>query len=312
MTVRQLILSLLRQYTEKLNTDVISTKESSLNKTTAITSSSTDTQYPSAKAVQTKIDSLDGSAAIASKSNDIITIKSGISEDNGIISNNSGTDIVLAKVASTGSPSDIEVQYNGNTVNLQTAITNIKSDIDTAASNATTEYYVCPNTASSIPSGFTYYNGATGTLTPSSGSATRVYLIKNGADSYEQVIRTGSSGNYAWTSLGSTGVDLSGVAKIITLNGKQYAVSGGTSLIDLGNAITAINAQTAINNPNTTYVHTVASNSINASTGSNTITLETQVKVGNITTGTSGIATSDDVKNYVDNKIIMRTWSNSN
>ena len=53
------------------------------------------------------IESLEGTATIASKSGDTITIKVGVAEANGIISNSVGTDITLANVAATGEGKDV-------------------------------------------------------------------------------------------------------------------------------------------------------------------------------------------------------------
>lgn len=53
------------------------------------------------------IDALDGSATIATESNGVVTIKGGISEVDGVIDNDSSSDIVLAKVATTGSAQDV-------------------------------------------------------------------------------------------------------------------------------------------------------------------------------------------------------------
>ena len=307
-TVREFTIEAISQYHNKLNTDILSTKESSSNKVTEISSSSTDSQYPSAKAVQSKINTLDGTAAIASVSNNVVTLKSGISETNGVISNSSENDITLHKIATTGSPNDINVTYNNESVSLQTALTNIKTGIDNAASVGT--QYIVSNSIQTTPNVATY-NGQTGTLSPSSTTAGRVYLVPNGIDSYVQYITTQSGTTYSWTSLGSTTVDLSGVAKIISLNGKQYAVSEGTTLIDLGTVVTSINGQSQITNANTSYVHTVASTTLNSSTGSNEVSLETQVKLGSVTNNSAGIAEATDVRANLDNKIIIRTWSAS-
>ena len=307
-TVREFTIEAISQYHNKLNTDILSTKESSSNKVTEITSSSTDSQYPSAKAVQSKINTLDGSATIASVSNNVVTLKSGISETNGVISNSSENDITLHKIATTGSPNDINVTYNNESVSLQTALTNIKTGIDNAASVGT--QYIVSNSIQTTPNVATY-NGQTGTLSPSSTTAGRVYLVTNGTDSYTQYITTQSGTTYSWTSLGSTTVDLSGVAKIISLNGKQYAVSEGTTLVDLGTVVTSINGQSQITNANTSYVHTVASTTLNSSTGSNEVSLETQVKLGSVTNNSAGIAEATDVRANLDNKIIIRTWSAS-
>ena len=307
-TVREFTIEAISQYHNKLNTDILSTKESSSNKVTEISSSSTDSQYPSAKAVQSKINTLDGTAAIASVSNNVVTLKSGISETNGVISNSSENDITLHKIATTGSPNDINVTYNNESVSLQTALTNIKTGIDNAASVGT--QYIVSNSIQTTPNVATY-NGQTGTLSPSSTTAGRVYLVPNGTDSYVQYITTQSGTTYSWASLGSTTVDLSGVAKIISLNGKQYAVSEGTTLIDLGTVVTSISRQSQITNANTSYVHTVASTTLNSSTGSNEVSLETQVKLGSVTNNSAGIAEATDVRANLDNKIIIRTWSAS-
>lgn len=307
-TVREFTIEAISQYHNKLNTDILSTKESSSNKVTEISSSSTDSQYPSAKAVQSKINTLDGTATIASVSNNVVTLKSGISETNGVISNSSENDITLHKIATTGSPNDINVTYNNESVSLQTALKNIKTGIDNAASVGT--QYIVSSSIQTTPN-VTTYNGQTGTLSPSSTTTGRVYLVPNGTDSYIQYITTQSGTTYSWTSLGSTTVDLSGVAKIISLNGKQYAVSEGTTLIDLGTVVTSINGQSQITNANTSYVHTVASTTLNSSTGSNEVSLETQVKLGSVTNNSTGIAEATDVRAYLDNKIIIRTWSAS-
>ena len=307
-TVREFTIEAISQYHNKLNTDILSTKESSSNKVTEISSSSTDSQYPSAKAVQSKINTLDGTATIASVSNNVVTLKSGISETNGVISNSSENDITLHKIATTGSPNDINVTYNNESVSLQTALTNIKTGIDNAASVGT--QYIVSSSKQTTPNVATY-NGQKGTLSPSSTTAGRVYLVPNGTDSYVQYITTQSGTTYSWTSLGSTTVDLSGVAKIISLNGKQYAVSEGTTFIDLGTVVTSINGQSQITNANTSYVHTVASTTLNSSTGSNEVSLETQVKLGSVTNNSAGIAEATDVRAYLDNKIIIRTWSAS-
>ena len=61
------------------------------------------------------IESLDGSATIATEASGIVTIKGGIIEVDGVIDNDSSSDIVLAKVATTGAA--IDVSYgSGSTV----------------------------------------------------------------------------------------------------------------------------------------------------------------------------------------------------
>lgn len=278
------------------------------NLVTTINTSSTNNQYPSAKAVNDKIVGLTGDAEIASISNGVVTLKGGITENSGIVSNSSVSDITLHKVATTGSPNDINVTYNNETVSLQTALANIKSGIDAASSTGT--QYIISNSTGTTPSSTTY-NGQAGTLTASAATAGKVYLVSNGNDSYEQWITTQTGNTYGWTSLGSTTVDLSGVAKIIVLNGKQYAVTEGTTMVDLGNVVTGVNGQQAISNGNIQYAHTVVSNTVDTQTGTNVVTLETQLKMGSVGNNLSGIADATDVKTNLDNKIIIRTWTSS-
>lgn len=307
-TVREFIKKAFQQFYSKLSTDILSTKESSSNKVTSFDSSSTNTQYPSAKAVNDKFTSLDGTASIASVTNNIVTIKSGISEQEGIISNSSGSDITLHKVASTGSPDDITVQYNNQNVSLSNALNSIKSGIDTAQSTGT--QYIVSGSTVNTPNAATF-EGSQGTLTPSSTTTGKVYLVPNDNESYTQYVTTQSGSTYQWTSLGSTTVDLTGVVKIISINGKQFAVAEGTTLIDLGDVVKEITGQSSINNANTKYVHITSTTSKNATTGNNTVSLSGQLKTGDINANTSGVAVIENIKPYIDNKVIIRTWTNS-
>ena len=64
-----------------------------------------------------EIAKLDGSAVIASNVDGVVTIKAGVSEEDGKISNAAGSDIVLKKVATTGKAADIlmdAVPYPGD------------------------------------------------------------------------------------------------------------------------------------------------------------------------------------------------------
>lgn len=57
-------------------------------------------------------------------------------------------------------------------------------------------------------------------------------------------------------------------------------------------------------------MHIISSTNKNAATGNNAVSLVGQLKTGDINAGTSGVATVENIKNYIDNKIIIRTWSN--
>ena len=84
--------------------------------------------------IKAAIEALDGSATIASKnsSTNVVTIKAGITEADGVVSNSSDADIVLAAVAATGSAADVAVDNSdaGTTaVTVQAAIKELKSGI---------------------------------------------------------------------------------------------------------------------------------------------------------------------------------------
>lgn len=61
-----------------------------------------------------RIDDLDGSAVIATKTGNVITLKAGVAEDGGVISNSTDADITLATVAATGAAADVSVADTGN------------------------------------------------------------------------------------------------------------------------------------------------------------------------------------------------------
>ena len=84
-----------------------------------------------------EIDKLDGSAIIATVADDIVTIKAGVSEVDGIVSQGAGNDITLAKVAKTGAAADISVAAAGIVAeNVEGALVEIAAQID--AMGATT------------------------------------------------------------------------------------------------------------------------------------------------------------------------------
>jgi hypothetical protein len=72
---------------------------------------------------------LDGSATIASESDGVVTIKAGITEADGVVDNNSDSDITLAKVATTGNAED--VAYDNTDSGLKA--TDVQAAIDEVA-----------------------------------------------------------------------------------------------------------------------------------------------------------------------------------
>ena len=103
---------------------------------------------------------------IASVSNDVVTIKAGLTEVDGIIANNSGTDIVLSEIAVTGAAED--VSYD-NTTSGMTA-TDVQAALDELAEasaggvDSKTVYITETAGSSSDPYSKRYgiYQGATG------------------------------------------------------------------------------------------------------------------------------------------------------
>lgn len=82
------------------------------------------------------IQAMTGTATIASKdASDIVTIKVGIEQADGIISNTSGTDITLSKVAVTGTAADVTIVDASSKItatNVEDALTELVKRIDVA------------------------------------------------------------------------------------------------------------------------------------------------------------------------------------
>ena len=82
--------------------------------------------------VDGKITDLDGSATIASVNNNVVTIKTGVTETDGVINNDSGTDIVLEEVAVTGAASDVSYDNTNShmeATTVQAAIDELKTGL---------------------------------------------------------------------------------------------------------------------------------------------------------------------------------------
>ena len=62
------------------------------------------------EAADAAVDAISGSATIASESNDVVTLKAGVTQTNAAIDNSSDSDIVLAKAAKTGAAEDISIE----------------------------------------------------------------------------------------------------------------------------------------------------------------------------------------------------------
>lgn len=66
-------------------------------------------KYVSIGNLETFKNLLDGSAGIASESEGVVTLKAGVTQADGIVSNSTGSDITLAKVATTGTAADVAI-----------------------------------------------------------------------------------------------------------------------------------------------------------------------------------------------------------
>ena len=117
---------------------------------------------------------LDGSATIASVSEGVVTLKAGISEVDGVVSNNSGSDITLAKVATTGTAADVAIVDSGSLI-TSTNVEDALQELATASSGgvASKTVYIT-ETAGSTGDAFSkrygIYQGSTGsTASPVAG-----------------------------------------------------------------------------------------------------------------------------------------------
>lgn len=264
--------------------------------------------------IKTKIEALDGTAVIASEANGVVTIKAGVTETDGKISNSTGTDITLKKIATTGKAEDVAIVDSNNRITatdvegaldeLADAIEKLKGEFDTVVST----------NAADTPAGVKWNDGTsdiTGTLAASATTWHKVYLVPNSGTSsnkYSEYItrRIGADPNYTytWEKLGDLEVDLTGYVKTITVNGQTYAVTGTGTNIELPEVITSVNGETAITGGNSDFV-AVAATTGTAASGSKNVTLSSTVKIQSVSTAdttNNGLAAAKDVKDYVDEK----------
>jgi len=269
--------------------------------------------------ISTAVSNLSGGISIADKTNDIVTIYTDVDETDGVIDNTGSATIVLAKVASTGSSSDVSVTYNSSTSDMQTAINDIDSRIVSLSSNQL--QYIIPSSNATTPNGYYhYYNGNnryTGTLTASASTMNQIYVCRTTRDGdYHQImtVKSATGSTYSWIDLSTQSIDLSGYIKSVTVNGQTYTTTSSGTDVTLGDVITAINGETNIASGNSDYVSVVATTDT-ASSGSKTTTLSSKLKTQAVSTATAsadGVALAKDVKDYVnDNLTTIRTWTDS-
>ena len=255
---------------------------------------------------------LDGTATIASESNGVVTIKTGVAQTNGEIDNDSGTDITLAKVATTGAAEDVTITdaegkitattVEGALTELATAIAGLQGDFDVIKSTD----------AATTPAGVTWVDDneqtITGTLAASATTFHKVYLVKSGGagtNQYSEYITTkttnGSIITYGWEKLGDIDIDLTGYVKTITINGKVYSVDSNSTNITLTDVITAITGETAISGGNSDLVAVTATTTKNTTTGANETAITSTVKIEEVADG----LTADSTNVYSDGHYVI-------
>ncbi len=258
------------------------------------------------------INALDSTATIASKSGNVVTIKAGLVETNGIVTNNTSANIVLEEVASTGAAADVSISDSGNHTSQTTvegAIGEIYTKIE--ALEGSFDVIISSN-AANTPAGVEWGSGAsavTGSLAASATTFHKLYLVPGvggtSTNSYAEYITTkttsGSTTTYAWERLGDIDIDLTGYAKTITVNGKQYAVDSNSTNVTLTDLITAITGETAISGGNSNYVAVTATTTKNTSTGANSTVLASSVKIEEVADG----LTKDTTPSYTSGHFVI-------
>lgn len=272
-----------------------------------------------AQTVQGAIEDLDSSIVIVTKTNDVITLKTSVVEQNGKISNSDSDEISLSKVASTGNSSDVSVTYSSSTSTVQNAITDIDSRITSLSSNQL--QYIVPSSNATTPRGYSHYYGNNqryqGNLTASADTMNRIYVCRttNGGDYHQIITVKSASGNtYSWLDLGTKEIDLTGYIKSITVNGTEYVTTGSGTSITLIDVITSITGEADIASGNSDFVSVIATPEA-ASNGQKNVILSSKLKMQNIssaTTENNGLASSKDIKDYVQSNLtIIRTWTDA-
>lgn len=181
------------------------------------------------------IDALDGSATIATESAGIVTLKGGISEVDGVISNDSSSDITLAKVATTGAA--IDVSY-GASSNVKAALDTIGT-IPSTATATTVVGYVDEKVAGTVAGLDADVDAA---AVPASGYDTYAVGVVSGVTEVDGVI-TGVDTTYvdAAGSAMAVKADVIGTssdaASADTINGAKAYADGAVST-----AVTALDA----------------------------------------------------------------------
>ena len=255
-------------------------------------------KYVSIGNLETFKNLLDGSATIASQSGDVVTIKAGVTEADGIVGNSSGSDITLAAVATTGAAED--VSYDNTTSGL--TATDVQAAIDevaeASAGGVDSKTVYITETAGQSGDAFSkrygIYQGSTGSsASPAVGEKLADIDIPK-----DMVVESGSVGTvseadvpYAGAQVGDKYIDL-----VIANATSDHIYIPANSLVDIYTAEqSATQIQLAISN--NVISATVVAGSITATELASDAVTTAKIADGNVTKAklASGVQSSLDL-----------------
>ena len=234
--------------------------------------------------VTTSIGALDGSATIASESNGVVTLKAGVSETDGVISNASGSDITLAKVATTGTAADVAVVDSAG----HFTATDVEAALAELAARVENLNQFDYEVVSQLP-------------TASASTKYKIYLVQASGTAQQNVYKeyitlgdgTGSPAYY-WELLGDTEIDISTKADKVSgaTTGNLASLTAEGNLADSGIAASNVKTkQTAVSDPTASGDATAFIDTISQDTnGEITVTKKYVPTVVASTSGSGGSA----------------------
>lgn len=242
------------------------------------------------------ITGMDSTATIASKSGNVVTLKAGLVQTDGVVTNDASADITLASVAATGAASDVALTDTDNHFtadNVEAALAQLATSVESLSGSFDV---IIASDAASTPQGVTWDNNGTtvtGTLAASAGTFHKIYFVHgtggSGKNTCAEYVTTKTTSNntvtYGWEKLGDIDVDLTGYVKSVTVNGKTYQVDTNSTNITLTDLITAITGETAISGGDSSLVAVTATTTKNTTTGANSTVLASSVKIEEVADG---------------------------
>ena len=267
------------------------------------------TQSTVSDAIDTFKSGLTGTATIASKSGDVVTIKTGVTETAGKISNDSGTDIVLEEVATTGAAADVSVADANNKItatNVEGALEELADAIkDNKVTVASNEKIISMSNTNKLSTTLTM-------VVEKQGEAgnQKDYIVLKGIDDTEitkvdatAFVKDGMLSNAELVTVAETGVSVTAPYIKLSFNtdaGQQDIRFSVSSLVDTYTSGDA-NTLTISNYTITPVTAPVAENGTALTTGGQVYTAIAATKGQDIQTITGETATTDD--SYINVKV---------